>query len=120
MYPVPGRRLESCERPSRRDESDKRLPGLSRDRAQARGGVDDRVEDRTELWPVRVLSVNERIGGGEKEIRVAESLHDEERLRVPGHGLVGEPRTQRVLVVDSLPLDASTPCLHSFARALLP
>src|SRR5207249_2108412 len=59
------------------------------------------------------------ICGGEKEIRVAESLHDEERLRVAGHGLLGEPRTERLLVVESLPLDASIPCVHSFARALL-
>src|SRR5437867_7685429 len=69
--------------------------------------------------PVRVMSVNELIGGGDKEIRVAESLHDEERLRVAGHALLSEPGTERLLVVESLPLDASIPCVHSLARALL-
>src|SRR6266571_4197947 len=106
---IPCRRLDPCERPSRRDERDKRLPGLNRDVAKARCSVDERVEDRAELWPVRVLSVNELIGGGEEEIRVAESFHDEERLRVAGHALLGEPRTDPLLVVESLPLDASIP-----------
>src|SRR2546426_7614975 len=87
--------------------------------AETRRSVDESVEDRPELRPVCVLSVNELIGRREEEIRVAEPLHDQERLCVAGHALLREPHPKRLLVVQALPLDAPIPSFHSLPGALL-
>src|SRR2546429_4757418 len=87
-------------------------------RADPRRSVDERVEDRPELRPARVLSVNELIGRRKENIRLAEPLHDQERLCVASHALLREPHPKRLLVVQTLSLDAPIPRFHSLPRAL--
>src|SRR3989442_11489397 len=87
--------------------------------AGRRRSVNESVEDRPELRPVCVLSVNELIGRRKEKIRVAEPLHNQERLCVAGHALLREPHPKRLLVVQTLPLDAPIPSSHSLPRALL-
>src|SRR5262249_3971350 len=94
------------------------LARLDNDLAEPCRGVDDGVEDRPELRPIRVLSFDELIGGSEKEVRVAETLHHEERLRVAGHTLVCQPCAEALLVVESLSLDASVPRVYVLASPL--
>src|SRR5439155_1312741 len=86
------RGLYSCERAARRDERDIRLARLDGDFTEPSRGGNDGVEDRPEPGPARVLSVDELIGGSDEEIRVAESLHHEEGLRVAGHAEAGKTR----------------------------
>src|SRR2546429_8145037 len=103
------RRLDPGECPARGDERDIGLARLDCDLAETRRGVDERVEDWPELRPVCVLSVNELIGRRKEKIRVAEPFHDQERLCVASHALLREPHPKRLLVVQTLPLDASIP-----------
>src|SRR5207245_2618017 len=113
------RRLDPGECPARRDERDIGLARLNRDLAETRRGVDESVEDRPELRPVCVLSVNELIGRRKKKVRVAEPLHDQERLCVACHALLREPHPKRLLFVHTLPPDSPIPCLVSVPRVLL-
>src|SRR3989441_8467800 len=87
--------------------------------AEPRRSVNESVEDRPELRPVCVLSVSELIGRRKEKIRVAEPLHTQERLCVAGHALLREPHPKRLLVVQTLPLDAPIPSSLSLPRALL-
>src|SRR3989475_10042652 len=113
------RRLNRGDRPGGRDEGDIGLARLDCARAEPRRSVDESVEDRPELRPVCVLSVNELIGRRKEKIRVAEPLRDQEGLCVAGPALLREPPPKRLLVVQTLPLDAPIPSFHSLPRALL-
>src|SRR5437867_1430055 len=95
------------------------LAGLDCDLAETRRSVNESVEDRPELRPVCVLSVNELIGRRKEKIRVAEPFHDQERRCVAGYALLREPHPKRLLVVQTLPLDAPIPSFHSLPGALL-
>src|SRR5262249_2144361 len=111
--------LHACERAARRDERHIRLARLDGDLAGSRRGVGDGIEDRPELRSIRVLAVNELVGGREKKIRIAEALHDQERLRVAGNPLLCQPGAQALLVIQTLSLDAPVPTVHVLAGPLL-
>src|SRR5262249_31661794 len=113
------RGLHSRERPPWRDERDIRLARLDDDFTEPGRGVDDGVEDRPELRTIRVLPIDELIGGGEEELRITEALHNEKGLRVAGDTLFCQPGTQALRIVQALLLDAAVPCVHVLAGALL-
>src|SRR5438309_2572828 len=68
---------------------------------------------------IRVLPVDEFIRGGGHEIRVAEPLHDEERLSVSNHPVFRQPRTETRFVVQPLLLDPSIPGRDTLPRPFL-
>src|SRR5439155_21505752 len=51
--------------------------------------------------PVGELPVAGVVGAGEQELRVAETLNDEQHLRVPRDALGRQPRAQRRLGIDA-------------------
>src|SRR5712691_13324133 len=85
------RRLYPGERSPLRNERDVGLPRLDRDVSEACGGLDHRIEDRTELRSIRVLPVDELVRGSREEVRIAESLHHEETLGVACHAVLRQP-----------------------------
>src|SRR6059036_1944036 len=113
------RRLDPREGPPCRYERDVGLAGLDRDLAKARGSVDNRIENWSQLRPIRVLSVNQFVRGSEEKVWVAKSLHHQKRLSVAGHALLREPRPEGSLIVQPLPFDASIPSIHALSGALL-
>ena len=61
---------------------------------------------------IRILLIDQLAGAGENKIRIAESRHDQERVRVSRHSLTSEPRPNAALVRAWLPIHrfrASTP-----------
>src|SRR3989441_2822530 len=93
------------------------LPG--RGLAKPHRRIDEGVEDGPELRSIRILTVDELIRRREEEVRISESLHDQERLCVAGHALLREPSAKFVLVVESFSFDASIPLVDPFACAFL-
>jgi hypothetical protein len=73
---------------------------LDVDRSQGPGHGDDRLEDGAQLGAVTVLPLDELVGRREQVVRIAERLHHQEHLPVPGHAVLGEPAAQRGLVDD--------------------
>jgi len=115
---VLGRGLNPCECPARRDERNIGLARLDDDIAEPRRGADNGVEYRPELWPIGVLPINELIGGGAEEIRVAESLHHEQGLGVSCHTLFGKPGAEASLVFRALLFDPPVPIIHALSCLL--
>src|SRR4029453_12211642 len=111
-------RLHARECPERRDERYESLPRLDADITALRGCSDDRVIDGPELRTIRILLIDQLIGAGQNEIRIAESLHDEERLRVSLYTLTGQPRAERALVMQALAADSPLPGVHAFTGLL--
>src|SRR5436309_9777574 len=112
-------RLDPGERPARRNEGDVCLARLDCDLAETRGCVDQRVEDGPELRSIRVLTVDELVRRREEKVRVAESLHDQERLRVADHALLREPSAKLLLAGELFRHDAPVPLGDPLARAFL-
>ncbi len=73
---------------------------------------------RSELRPIRVLSLDEFIGGSEQEIRIAEVFHHQQGLRVADHTVRGQPGAQFLLASYALRLDALVLGIHILAGAL--
>src|SRR5262245_26277274 len=78
-----GCRLNASERASRRNEGDAALPRLNHHAAKRSNGVDDRVENWSQLRPIGILAGDEVRGVAGDEVRIAESLHHQQPLRVP-------------------------------------
>src|SRR3990170_3445384 len=117
--PALRRRLHSGERSARGDERNVGLARLDGHLPQAGGRVDDGVEDGAEMRPIGVLAEDELVGGGQKEIRVAESLHDDESLRIPGYALLRQPAAEALLILEALSPDPPVPLVHVVPGALL-
>src|SRR6266545_1834036 len=92
-----------------RHERDIGLAGLDNHLTEPGNSVNNRVEAWAKLGPISILPLNERTGGGKQEVGIAEALHHEQRLRVAGHALVGQPYTQGLLVREALCFDALVP-----------
>src|SRR5207245_3752916 len=113
------RRLDPREGPPRRYERDVGLAGLDRDLAKTRRSVDDRIEDRSQVRPIRVLCINQFVRGSEQKVRVAKSLHNQKRLGISGHVLLREPRPERPFIVKHLSQDPTIQHIHSLYHELL-
>src|SRR6266487_812899 len=116
---VLSRRLYPGERPARRHERDIRLARLNNDRTEPRGGVDNSIEDWSQLWPIRVLCLDQLIGGSEQEVGIAEAFHHQERLGVAGHPVRGQPSAKVLLVNELFLRDTLIPGVDVRASALL-
>ena len=81
-------------------------------------GVDHSVVDRQKLVAICVLLVDELIGRGDDEVRIAELFHYEKRLRVPFHTVPCEPGAKAALVPEALTREPAVPYLQALAGLL--
>jgi hypothetical protein len=92
---------------------------LNGDIPQPCHGAKNGFEDRSELWTIRILPLDQFLGGRLHEIRIAELLHDQKILGIAGHPLLHQPSAECFLILQMLCLDTLVPGSDIHASALL-
>src|SRR5262245_23699351 len=85
------------------------LSRLNHDAATASRGVDDGIENRTQLRSIGVLFGDEVVCSGAEKVRIAEAFHDQQLLRIAVDVLLREPLPQLTLISKSARSDPPVP-----------
>src|SRR5215216_3289095 len=94
--------LNTCECPACGDIRTLGFARLNDYLSEPCGRIDDSVENGTELWPVGILSVDEISCRSEKEIWVAKTFHDQQRLCIASDILLCQPNSKALFIIELL------------------
>src|SRR5215216_3660807 len=94
------RRLNSCECSARRHKRNIRFARLNSDLSKTCSCVDKSVKNRTELWSICILTLNEIIRRRAKKVRIAKSLPHQQRLSIAGDTLFRQPGSEALFIIE--------------------
>ncbi len=80
--------LHACEGPPGRNQRHICLSRLDYQFAVMLCGDNDRVINRAQMSAIGILLLDQFVSRGEEKVRIAETFHDQERLRVTRNPLV--------------------------------